>query len=160
MDCDGVLTDGRIWIIDDNEDQKSFSTKDGQGLDLLHRAGIASGIISGRSSTAVARRASALGIRYVYLGDNNKIAAFEDALSQAGIGSEEVGFIGDDLPDIPLMRRSGLAVAVADASEETRNHAHYVTAAKGGRGAVRETVELILKSQDRWDELIKSYLTR
>ena len=159
MDCDGVLTDGRIWIIDNNEDQKAFNTRDGLGLELLHRAGIASGIISGRSSTAVERRANALGMSYVCLGSNNKITAFEETLSKARVGPAEVAFVGDDLNDIALMQRSGLAVAVADASEETRNHAHYVTAAKGGRGAVRETIELILKSQKRWDELIESYLT-
>lgn len=160
MDCDGVLTDGRIWLIDSNEDQKAFNIKDGLGLELLHRAGISTGIISGRSSTAVERRASALGISYVFLGNNDKISAFEETLLKSGVGPEAVAFIGDDLNDIPLMRRSALAVAVADSSEETRNHAHYVTKLKGGRGAVRETVELILKSQERWAELIGPYLTR
>ena len=160
MDCDGVLTDGRIWIIDGNEDQKAFNIKDGLGLELLHRAGIKTGIISGRSSTAVERRASALGISYVFLGNNDKIGAFEETLTEAGVSSEAVAFIGDDLNDIPLMRRSALAVAVADACEETRNYAHYVTKLKGGRGAVRETVELILKAQERWGKLIDDYLNK
>lgn len=160
MDCDGVLTDGRIWLIESNEDQKAFNTKDGLGLELLHRAGIRTGIVSGRFSTAVERRASALGISYVFLGNNDKISAFEETLIKSGVGPEAVAFIGDDLNDIPLMRRSALAVAVADAAEEARNHAHYVTKLRGGRGAVRETVELILKSQGRWEEVIEPYLTR
>ena len=159
MDCDGVLTDGRIWIIDNNEDQKAFNIKDGLGLELLHRAGIKTGIISGRSSTAVERRASALGISYVFLGNNDKIGAFEETLAKAEVGPEEVAFIGDDLNDVPLMRRSSLAVAVADASEETRTHAHYITLQRGGHGAVRETAELILKAQGRWADLIAGYLT-
>lgn len=160
MDCDGVLTDGRIWIIDSNDDQKAFSTKDGLGLDLFHRAGHRTGIISGRKSTAVERRASALGISYVCLGNNDKVGAFEETLIKAEVGPDEVAFIGDDLNDIPLMRRSGLAVAVADASEETRDHAHHVTKLKGGRGAVRETIELILKAQERWAGVIEGYLTK
>ncbi len=160
MDCDGVLTDGRVWLIESNEDQKAFNTKDGLGLELLHRAGIRTGIVSGRFSTAVERRASALGISYVFLGNNDKISAFEETLIKSGVGPEAVAFIGDDLNDIPLMRRSALAVAVADAAEEARNHAHYVTKLRGGRGAVRETVELILKSQGRWEEVIEPYLTR
>jgi len=158
MDCDGVLTDGRIWILDEGDDQKAFSTKDGLGIDLLHRAGLKSGIISGRKSTAVERRARALGMEFVKLGDNDKIAAFEQTLSEAGVAANEAAFIGDDLNDIPLMLRVGLAIAVADAVQETRDRAHYITGVNGGSGAVRESIELILKAQGRWSEVIEKYL--
>ena len=158
MDCDGVLTDGRLWLTEDGDEQKSFNTHDGLGLSLLHRVGLRSGIITGRSSKAVARRAAELGVEFVPQGNENKIAAFEEVLRTAGMDDNEVAFIGDDLPDIPLMRRSELAVAVADAVEQTRAAAHYVTKAKGGCGAVREVVEIILKSQGRWHEVMDQYL--
>ena len=157
MDCDGVLTDGRLWLLEDGE-QKTFNTKDGLGLSLLHRAGLKSGIITGRSSIAVTRRAAELGIEFVREGDPDKLGAFEEVLRRAGVHEREVAFVGDDLTDIPLMQRSELAVAVADAVAETRSVAHYVTLAKGGRGAVREVIEFILKSQGRWNDLVESYL--
>ncbi|HEY8410118.1 MAG TPA: HAD family hydrolase [Pyrinomonadaceae bacterium] len=158
MDCDGVLTDGRIWVLEGGEDQKAFNTRDGLGLELLHRAGLKSGVISGRVSSALSRRAEKLGMSYVRQGCENKEQAFAEIVADAGVTNEEVAFAGDDLNDIPLMLKSGLALAVADAAIETRNHAHYVTEASGGHGAVREIVELILKSQDRWDDLIEGYL--
>jgi 3-deoxy-D-manno-octulosonate 8-phosphate phosphatase (KDO 8-P phosphatase) len=158
MDCDGVLTDGRLWLTDDGDEQKSFNTHDGLGLALLHRAGLKSGIITGRNSRAVARRAQELGIEFVCQGNPDKTAAFEQLLQQAGMDENEVAFVGDDLPDIPIMNRAELAVAVADAVEETRSVAHYVTRAKGGRGAVREVIEIILKSQGRWHDLVEDYL--
>src|SRR6185295_11572714 len=158
MDCDGVLTDGRIWVLENGEDQKAFNTRDGLGLELLHRAGLKSGVISGRVSSALTRRAEKLGMSYVRQGCEDKKQAFAEIVADAGLTNEEVAFAGDDLNDIPLMLQSGLALAVTDAAVETRNHAHYVTEAPGGHGAVREMVELILKSQDRWDDLIKRYL--
>jgi 3-deoxy-D-manno-octulosonate 8-phosphate phosphatase (KDO 8-P phosphatase) len=159
MDCDGVLTDGRIWILENGEDQKAFHTRDGLGIDLLHRAGLKSGIISGRTSSALERRAQSLGVSYLWQGRDDKRQAFADTLAQAQVTNEEVAFVGDDLTDLPLMRQSGLAIAVADAVAEVKAHAHYVTVAKGGKGAVREVVELILKTQGRWDDLVKSYLS-
>jgi len=158
MDCDGVLTDGRIWLFENGEEQKGFHTRDGLGIDLLHRAGLRSGIISGRTSSAVETRARTLGMSFVIQGHKNKVHAFADVLAQAGVTNDEVAYIGDDLNDIPLMLQSGLGVAVGNAAFETREHAHYVTAARGGFGAVREVIELILKAQDRWDDLIASYL--
>ena len=158
MDCDGVLTDGRIWLLEEGGDQKAFHTRDGLGIELLHRAGLKSGIISGRTSDAVERRARGLGMAFVWQGCEDKHKAFADTLVEAGLTKAEVAFVGDDLNDIPLMLQSGLGVAVADAAIETREHAHYVTNAGGGRGAIREVVELILKSQDRWDDLVKHYL--
>jgi len=158
MDCDGVLTDGRIWIFENGEEQKGFHTRDGLGITLLHRAGLRSGIISGRTSSAVETRARTLGMSFVVQGHVNKVQAFADVLLEAGVTNGEVAFIGDDLNDIPLMLQSGLGVAVADAALETRERAHYVTKAPGGFGAVREVIELILKSQGRWDELIRKYV--
>ena len=158
MDCDGVLTDGRIWIFENGEEQKGFHTRDGLGIDLLHRAGLKSGIISGRNSSAVERRAQGLGMSFIVQGCEDKLQAFTDTLAQAGLTNAEVAYVGDDLNDIPLMLQSGLGVAVADAAAETREHAHYVTHAPGGYGAVREVVELILKAQGRWDDLIMPYL--
>ncbi|HET8783162.1 MAG TPA: HAD hydrolase family protein [Pyrinomonadaceae bacterium] len=159
MDCDGVLTDGRIWILENGEDQKAFHTRDGLGIDLLHRAGLKSGIISGRTSSALERRAQSLGVSYLWQGRDDKRQAFADTLAQAQVTNEEVAFIGDDLTDLPLMGQSALAIAVADAVAEVRERAHYVTKANGGYGAVREVVELILKAQGRWDGLVKSYLS-
>ena len=159
MDCDGVLTDGRIWLFENGEEQKGFHTRDGLGIDLLHRAGLRSGIISGRTSRAVETRARTLGMSFVIQGHENKVRAFADVLGQANVEAAEVAYIGDDLNDIPLIVQSGLGVAVADAAVETRERAHYVTKALGGFGAVREVIELILKSQSRWDDLIKKYLT-
>lgn len=158
MDCDGVLTDGRIWILENGEDQKAFHTRDGLGIDLLHRAGLKSGIISGRTSSALQRRAQSLGVSYLWQGRDDKRQAFTDTLAQAQVSNEEVAFIGDDLTDLPLMGQSGLAIAVADAVAEVRERAHYVTQANGGYGAVREAIELILKAQGSWDDLVKSYL--
>lgn len=158
MDCDGVLTDGRITLTGDDDEEKSFHTRDGHGLVLLHRAGLESGIISGRRSSAVERRARDLKIKYVRQGTWNKIENFIEILREAEVEEAETAFIGDDVTDIPLMRRAGLAVAVSDAGEETRAHAHYTTLAAGGFGAVRETVEIILKAQGRWSELMRRYV--
>jgi 3-deoxy-D-manno-octulosonate 8-phosphate phosphatase (KDO 8-P phosphatase) len=158
MDCDGVMTDARIWVLENGEDQKAFNTRDGLGLDLWRRAGLKSGVISGRVSSALTRRAEKLGMSYVCQGCEDKEQAFAEIVSAAGVTNAEVAFAGDDLNDIPLMRQSGLAIAVADAALETREHAHYITQARGGHGAVREAVELILKSQGRWHDLVQHYL--
>ena len=158
MDCDGVLTDGRIWVLESGEDQKAFNTRDGLGLEIFHRAGLKSGVISGRVSSALDRRAQKLGMSYVRQGCVEKEQAFAEIVADAGLTNEEVAFAGDDLNDIPLMRKSGLALAVADAASETRAAAHYITQAPGGRGAVREMVELILKAQGRWDDLVRHYI--
>src|SRR5205085_12407396 len=111
LDCDGVLTDGRITLVEGGDEQKSFHTRDGHGLVLLHRAGLRSGIISGRTSQLVSMLAADLGVAYVRQGAHDKLAAFDDILAEAGVGPSEVAFVGDDVVDIPLMRRSALAVA-------------------------------------------------
>jgi 3-deoxy-D-manno-octulosonate 8-phosphate phosphatase (KDO 8-P phosphatase) len=159
LDCDGVLTDGRITPALGGDELKSFHTHDGHGLVMLHRAGLRSGIISGRSSRLVEARAADLGIAYVRQGALDKLSVFDSLLAEAAVSPEEVAYVGDDVVDIPLMRRSGLGVAVADATGDTRDAAHYVTRLTGGRGAVREVCELILKAQGRWEELMKRYVS-
>lgn len=157
MDCDGVLTDGRIWLFENGDEQKGFHTRDGMGLELLHRAGLKSGIISGRKSSVVERRAQELGMWFVVQGCPNKEQAFADALAQAGLQPDQVAYIGDDLNDLSLMTQSGFGVAVADAAIETRLSAHYVTQAAGGFGAVREVCEVILKAQGLWSSATDLY---
>jgi 3-deoxy-D-manno-octulosonate 8-phosphate phosphatase (KDO 8-P phosphatase) len=157
MDCDGVLTDGRITLLDGGGEEKSFHTRDGHGIVLLHRAGLRTGIISGRTSAAVEARARDLGMHFVRQGTWDKVKDFEEVLAEAGVAADEVGYVGDDVTDIPLMRRCGLAVAVADATDDTRAAAHYVTRLRGGFGAVREVCELLLKAQGRWAELLERY---
>ena len=162
MDCDGVLTDGTLTLLDNGDEQKSFNVHDGHGIVLLHRAGLRTGIISGRSSSFVTRRARDLGIalELVRQGSLDKIKDFEELLALAKVQEHEVAFIGDDVTDIPLMQRVELAVAVADAVPETLSVAHYVTRAPGGRGAVREVAEIILKAQGHWNKLMQRYLTK
>lgn len=158
LDCDGVLTDGRITLLENGDEEKSFHTRDGHGLVLLHRAGLQSGIISGRTSSAVERRARDLGISYVRQGTWDKIKDFAEVLAEAGVAASDAAYVGDDVTDIPLMRRCGFGVAVADATAETRRAAHYTTSFPGGFGAVREVCELILKAQGRWPELMRRYV--
>jgi 3-deoxy-D-manno-octulosonate 8-phosphate phosphatase (KDO 8-P phosphatase) len=158
MDCDGVLTDGRLWLTPDGDEQKAFHARDGQGISLLHRAGLKTGIISGRTSSAVDRRAQDLKMSYVRQYAKDKVKALGEILGDSGITTNECAYIGDDVADIPVMHRVGFAVAVADAVEETKQAAHYITALKGGQGAVRECCDLILKAQGRWEESIKRFL--
>ena len=157
LDCDGVLTDGRITPVPGGDELKSFHTHDGHGLVMLHRAGIRSGIISGRTSLLVEMRAADLGVTYVRQGALDKLSVFDALLIESAVEPSQIAYVGDDVVDIPLMRRCGLALAVADATPDTRDAAHYVTRLNGGHGAVREVCELILKAQGRWDELMERY---
>ena len=157
MDCDGVLTDGRITLIGERDEQKSFHARDGHGLVLWHRAGLRSGIISGNTSSAVERRARDLEIEFVRQGSLNKSEVYEEVLKAANVEAREVAYIGDDVTDVPLMRQSGLGIAVADAVKEARAFAHLTTDARGGFGAVRECIEFLLKAQGRWTELMRRY---
>lgn len=146
MDCDGVLTDGRLWLTADGDEQKVFHVRDGQGLVLIQQAGIRTGIISGRTSVATERRARELGISFLRQGVADKIRVFEEVLSEAGVLPDECGYIGDDVGDVGIMNRAGLSIAVADAAAAARQVAHFVTSAAGGQGAVREACELILSA--------------
>src|SRR5271156_1080545 len=162
MDVDGTLTDGGVCLISlpggDIAEMKVFDAHDGQGLSLAHTMGIKTGFITGRKSPAVARRAEELGVQFVYLGQAKKMAAYEECMQKAGVTEDEVAYLGDDLPDMPLARRSGLAVAVNDAVFELKAVCHYITQARGGKGAAREVIELILKSQGRWEEAVPKAL--
>jgi 3-deoxy-D-manno-octulosonate 8-phosphate phosphatase (KDO 8-P phosphatase) len=158
MDCDGVLTDGRIIVLPEGDDVKLFDAHDGQGLKLAARAGLHTGVITIRRSRTLERRAAEVAVRYLYQGVERKLEAYERILGEVGARDEEVAYIGDDLPDLPPMRRAGLAVAVANAVEDVKRVAHYVTRCEGGRGAVRETIELILKAQGKWERLLAEYL--
>jgi 3-deoxy-D-manno-octulosonate 8-phosphate phosphatase (KDO 8-P phosphatase) len=150
MDCDGVLTDGRLYFSARGEEMKVFDVRDGQGIVRWHAAGFKSGIISGRGAgEIIQRRASELGIEFVRVSTTNKVAAFEEIVSSLGIEPANVAFMGDDVGDIDVMKRVGFAVAVADAVKETKAVAAYVTNAKGGRGAVREVIDLLLNGYEK-----------
>lgn len=158
-DVDGVLTDGGVIFDNQGIETKQFHIRDGLGIKLWQRAGYKFGLVTGRGSHIVKIRAAELGIDIVRQTAEDKLPATQEILQELGMRLEQVCYIGDDLPDLPVLRSVGLAVAVADASAELRQAAHYVTSVPGGRGAVRETIELILKSQRRWDDLIQRYLT-
>jgi 3-deoxy-D-manno-octulosonate 8-phosphate phosphatase (KDO 8-P phosphatase) len=158
MDVDGTMTDGRVILLSQNDgtalEIKTFDAHDGQGLTLAHTAGLRTGCITGRESAALLRRANEMKMEFVYMKQPLKMSAYEDVLRRAEVSDLAVAFIGDDLPDIPLMRRAGLAVAVGDAVPEVKEIAHYTTKALAGHGAVREAVELILRSKGIWEEMI------
>ena len=158
LDCDGVLTDGRIIMLPDGDETKSFDVKDGHAIVMLQRAGIKVGIISGRKSAVVRARAKELNVAHLHEMAWVKREPYEQILAEEKLTDEEVCYVGDDVVDIPLLRRAGLAVAVADATEETKEHSHLVTKRAGGRGAVREVIELIMKAQGKWDEAMARYI--
>ncbi len=147
MDCDGVLTDGRLYFGEKGEETKVFHVRDGQGIVMWHQAGFESGVISGRKSKILHTRATELGMRYIKDGSQDKAKDFEDVLQLANVSSEEVAFIGDDVADICLMEKVGFAVAVADAVQELYPHVIYTTKSKGGSAAVREVTDLLLKAK-------------
>jgi len=158
MDVDGTITTGAVTLLSQPDgtalEIKTFDAHDGQGLSLARTAGIRTGVITGRESAALRRRARELDIEFVYEKQPHKIAAYEEILKKTGQPESAVAFLGDDLPDLPIMRRVGLAVAVGDATAEVKRAAHFVTKAIGGKGAARELVELILKSKGVWEEMI------
>jgi 3-deoxy-D-manno-octulosonate 8-phosphate phosphatase (KDO 8-P phosphatase) len=161
MDVDGVLTDGKIFNVPGPQGEmfetKGFNAQDGIGLQWLGWKGIQTGVISGRVSPAVEERARQCKMAYVYQGHIEKIPILEEILAASKIDSSEVAYIGDDLTDVVIMHRVGLAVATANARPEAKAAAHYVTSAPGGDGAVREAVELILKAQGLWREILEHY---
>lgn len=161
MDADGVLTDGKLYHFVDASgavvEFKGTHSRDGIALAWLPALGIRTGIISGRSSAGLAARARMLKMTYVVQETHFKAPAIESILKEAGVASSEAAFVGDDFHDVPAMRRVGLSVAVADARPEVRLAADWVTKAKGGDGALREVVELILKAQGKWPEILKRY---
>ena len=158
FDVDGVLTDGRIYIGEDGEAFKAFSTLDGQGLKLLDQAGIVPIIITGRDSPAVRRRVADLGLKHAVYGAKDKLAVAQPLLDQLGLQWPEVAAMGDDWPDLPLMVRAGFACAPAHAHAEAKARAHYVTQAAGGHGAARECCDLILLACGRYTQLLNGHL--
>ncbi len=156
-DVDGVLTDGRIILDSQSVETKQFHIRDGMGIRLWQKAGYQFGLITLRSSQMVQMRAGELGIKIIRQGTDEKLAAVQAILREARLAPRQVCYIGDDLPDLPAVRAVGLGVAVADACAELRLAAHHVTMAPGGAGAVRELIEMILKAQRRWDDVIGQY---
>lgn len=157
LDVDGVLTDGKIIMNDQGVETKHFDVRDGHGLKVLMRYGIGVALITGRRSSVVLHRAKDLGIEEVHQGIWNKVEAFDDILKKYDLHPDQTAFVGDDIVDIPVMRRVGFAVAVRNADAETKKTAHYVTKKKGGQGAVREICEIILKAKDHWRDVAMKY---
>jgi 3-deoxy-D-manno-octulosonate 8-phosphate phosphatase (KDO 8-P phosphatase) len=158
MDVDGTMTDGSVTLLSQPDGSaleiKTFDAHDGQGLTLAVSAGLRTGCITGRESPALLRRANEMKMEFIYMKQPLKMPAYEDIVRKAGVTDSAVAYVGDDLPDIPLLRRVGLAVAVGDAVPEVKKAAHYTTKAFSGRGAIREAVELILKSKGIWEDMI------
>jgi 3-deoxy-D-manno-octulosonate 8-phosphate phosphatase (KDO 8-P phosphatase) len=158
MDVDGTMTDGSVTLLSQIDGSaleiKTFDAHDGQGLTLAHTAGLRTGCITGRESAALLRRANEMKMEFVYMKQAVKMPAYEEILRKAGVSDSAAAFIGDDLPDIPLLHRAGLAVAVGDAVPEVKAAAHYTTQALAGHGAIREAIELILKSKGIWEAMI------
>lgn len=159
MDVDGVLTAGNVFLMPLADgtavEMKAFHSQDGAGLKLARDAGLRTGVISGRESAAMTRRAEEVGMEFVFQGRGEKLGAYEEILRMAGVRDSEVAYIGDDLPDLPILERVGLAIAVSNAVDEVRRAAHHVTRRSGGEAGVREAIEGILKAQDKWRALAK-----
>jgi 3-deoxy-D-manno-octulosonate 8-phosphate phosphatase (KDO 8-P phosphatase) len=156
LDVDGTLTPGGIWV-GRAEELREFDVRDGLGIKLLQKMGIVVAVISGKTCEATARRCEGLKIEDVWQGDIRKAPIMKGLLQKYGLRPEEAAFVGDDLPDLPLMLHLGLGLAVADACAEVREAAHWTLSKPGGRGAVREAVELILKAQDKWEDLVGEF---
>ncbi len=158
FDVDGVLTDGTLYLTDGGEEIKAFNSQDGHGLKMLRESGVELAIITGRSSRSVQLRAKNLGIELLYQGVEDKARAFAELLAARGLDAAATAYMGDDVVDLPVLTRCGLALAVPEAPLLVRQHAHYVTRAGGGRGAVREACELIMHAQGTLDARLRAYL--
>ena len=157
LDVDGVLTDGTVVMHGDGTESKSFHIRDGAAIVWALKAGLTVGLLSARESAATLQRATQLGIPIVSQGVASKIAEYGRIVTEAGFADEDVAFMGDDLLDIPILQRVGLAGAPADAADDARDTAHWVSTSRGGHGAVREFLEMILKAQDRWDAIRREF---
>jgi 3-deoxy-D-manno-octulosonate 8-phosphate phosphatase (KDO 8-P phosphatase) len=158
LDVDGVLTDGSILVHADGTESKQFNIRDGAGIVWAQRAGLSIGLLSARVAEATAVRAAQLGITIVSMGGADKLAGYERILADAGLSDEQVGYMGDDLQDLPVLRRAGFSAAPADAAPEVRAAVQWVSASGGGRGAVRECIEHVLRSQGAWRTAVSAYL--
>jgi len=158
LDVDGVLTDGRIIINSDGSEAKFFNVLDGQGIRMWRRAGLKVAFLSGRDSQPTTLRARQLEVDYCLQNCHNKLPVFEELIERASLTPEQVAYVGDDVADLPVIRHAGFGAAVANAVDELKQYADYVTTHRGGKGAVREVIEYILKSTGKWQELMKRYL--
>jgi 3-deoxy-D-manno-octulosonate 8-phosphate phosphatase (KDO 8-P phosphatase) len=158
FDVDGVLTDGALFLGDDGQEYKAFNSKDGHGMVMLQATGVEIGIITGRTSEVVRIRMESLGIQHVYQGRREKLPAYEELKAATGLADAEIAYVGDDVVDLPVMRRVGLAAAVADAHPLAREHAHWVSASGGGRGAAREFCEFLMEAQGSLRDALAPYL--
>ena len=157
MDVDGVLTGGEIILDKQGNELKMFHVRDGHGIKMLQRTGVKTAIITGRSSSVVSIRADELGIEDVFQGAKEKLPAFAELLERHGFKEEEAAYIGDDIVDLPVMRRAGLSFTVADAEQYAKEAAHFVAGRNGGRGAVREVIDLLLKARGEWETVTAKY---
>jgi len=158
FDVDGVLTDGSLFIGDDGQEYKAFNSRDGHGMVMLRQTGVTLAIITGRSSEVVRIRMASLGINHLYQGILDKLAAYEELKNSLGLADEAIAYVGDDVVDLPVLRRAGLAVAVADAHPLVQRHVHWQTRSPGGRGAARDLCELIMEAQGTLDAMMARYL--
>ena len=158
LDVDGVLTDGKLFFDNAGNEYKSFHARDGHGIKLLRQTGVEVAVISGRKSNSVALRMQSLGIAHVYQGHEDKRAAFDELIEKIGITPEQAAHVGDDLLDLPIMMRVGLAIAVDDANFAVKQRAHWCTSLPGGHGAVREVCDFIMQAQGHFDEVVNAYL--
>jgi 3-deoxy-D-manno-octulosonate 8-phosphate phosphatase (KDO 8-P phosphatase) len=158
FDVDGVLTDGSLFLGDDGQEYKAFNSRDGHGMKMLQKSGVVIGIITGRTSDVVRIRMESLGIKHVYQGKQDKLPAYEELRDKLGLADDQVAYVGDDVVDLPIMRRVGLAIAVNDAHPFVHQHAHWQTPHSGGRGAARDVCEMVLKAQGNLQSALDSYL--
>lgn len=157
LDVDGVMTDGGIRLDDNGVETKRFHVRDGTGIKLWQRLGYHVAIITGRSGESIRHRARELGITHVIQGSQDKAASFDEVVGELGLSPSQAAILADDLPDLPMMRKAGYAMAVADAVQEVRGQAAYVTAHPGGSGAVRDAIEHLLEARDRWSEAVRLF---
>lgn len=158
FDVDGVLTDGSLFLGDDGQEYKAFNSRDGHGMKMLQSNGVAIGIITGRSSQVVSHRMASLGIEHVYQGARDKAPAYAELRGKLGLDDNQIAYVGDDVVDLPVMRKVGLAIAVQDAHDLVKKHAHWQTPSRGGRGAARDVCELLLEAQGKLDDELRKYL--
>lgn len=158
FDVDGVLTDGSLFYGDDGQEYKAFNSQDGHGMKMLQQSGVLVGIITGRTSDVVTHRMKNLGITHVYQGKLEKLPAYEELLEKLSLKPEQVAYVGDDVVDLPILIRAGLAIAVPGAHELAKRHSHWITTQKAGSGAAREICELIMKAQGTYEPAMEKYL--
>lgn len=159
FDVDGVLTDGSLFLGDDGQEYKAFHSKDGHGMVMLQQSGVMIGIITGRTSEVVRKRMESLGIKHVFQGQKDKLPAYEQLKKELSLSDEQVAYVGDDVVDLPVMIKVGLSIAVQDAHALTKEHAHWITPANGGRGAAREVCEMLMHSQGQLNSALEYYLS-